>query len=163
MQSRLAVDRRDFAEVIPKHVCVVDALIKGDRAGVLHVAPRSDDDAIGTSDGRLDHQARLADGTVVDEGTYEAIDRVAPEVLGHGQDAVAPRRFGEEDVAGAGRDGEGLLAEDVEVLLEAGEDGAVVRPGIGSDIDGLHIGHGRLHLGDGCEGAHFDAVEVVCL
>ena len=84
--------------------------LMGDGAGVLHVAPWGDDDAVGAADRRFDHQARFADGPVVDEGADEAVDRVSAEVFGDGEDSASASSLGDHQVACAGRDGEWLLA-----------------------------------------------------
>src|SRR5262249_59535513 len=65
VQARLAPDQLDSAQVVAEDVRVVDAGVECDRAGLLHVPPGRDGDAIAAADVRLDHQAWRADGAVV--------------------------------------------------------------------------------------------------
>ena len=81
MQTDLAIDAADFAEVETQDVGVVDAGVDDDGAGVLHVPPGRDGDRVLATDARFDHQPGCADGTSGDQRPGEAVDRVASVVL----------------------------------------------------------------------------------
>src|SRR5207248_2344306 len=60
LNARFANYRADLSKVEAQNVRIVDAGINGDRAGVLHMPPRGNRDAIAPGDVRFDHQPRFA-------------------------------------------------------------------------------------------------------
>ena len=112
---------------------------------------------IAPADGGLHDELGLADRPVVDQGADEAVDRVAPVVLGHGEDLAAALRRGDDAVAAADGQRQRFLAEGVQTQIEEVGGDAVVRAGVGRAVGRLQAvrlpRHGR-HVGeDGRPGA----------
>ena len=148
VEAGLAVDRADLAQVVAQDVGVVDAGVDGDRAVLLHVAPRRDDDPVAAVDAGLEHQARRPDRAVVDQGADQPVDRVAAVVLGDRDDLAGALGRLDDPVAAAQRDGQRLLAQEVQPGLQAGEGDGVVRAGVGRDAGRLDLRHLAGHRRD---------------
>ena len=107
----------------------MDAGVEGDRAHELHVPPGRDDDPVLPSDTGFHEELAVADRAVVEQCTQKAVDRVAPEIFGDGEDPVVPGCGVDHLVARADGEGEWLLAEGVETVVEEGGRDAVMESG----------------------------------
>ena len=119
------------------------------RGAVLHVAPDGHGDAVAPPDAGLQHQAGLADGAVCEQGSGQAVDGVAPEVLRGGEDPPRPRGGLDQEGAAPDGDGQGLLAQDVQPGLQAGLAHRVVEAALHGDVRGAQLGHRAHGLLDG--------------
>ena len=117
-QAGLPVGGRRVAEVVLEDVGVVDAGIERERAGQLHVPPGRDEQAVPAGDGGFHDELPVADRAVVEQGADEAIDRVAPEVLGDREDPAVPLGRLDHGVAAADGQRERLLAHRVQAEIE---------------------------------------------
>src|SRR5262249_55736781 len=109
VQSNLAIDRADLAQVVAQNVGVVDAGVDHDRAGLLHLAPRRDGDSVSTADVGFDHQPWRANRSGVDERAGQTIDRIAAIVFAYRHDPIRALRGVDDQLAAAHSEREWLL------------------------------------------------------
>ena len=109
----------------------------GEGARQLHVPPRRDEHVVAPADDGLHDEAALADRAVVEQRADEAVDRVAPEVLGDRQDSSVPLRRLDDRVAAADGQRQRLLAHRVQTEVEQGDGDAVVRGRVRRAVGGV--------------------------
>ena len=152
-ESHLTEGARRVAEVVLEDVGAMDAGVERQRAGQLLVPPGGDEERVAATDRRLHHELPFADRAVVEQRPHQPVDRIAPVVLGDGQDLPAPLGRGDDPVAAADGQRQRLLAKGMQSQVEQVGGDAVVRAGVGGagrcrqSLDGL--GHLRSVGEDG--------------
>ena len=117
----------------------MDPGVDSDRAGVLHVPPRCDRDAIATADVRFKHQARLAYRSVANECLRQPVDRIAAVVFGNRNDAPGATGCCCDGVTRSNRQRQGFFAQQVQPGLQTGNGHLVVRGDVRSDRSRLEV------------------------
>jgi hypothetical protein len=88
-EAREAKRADRFAKEGEEHVRIVDAGIECDRAGRLLVPPRSDEDTVPATHGRLHDELGLADRAVGQQSADKPVHRVLTKILGHVEQETA--------------------------------------------------------------------------
>ena len=122
------------------------AVLQDQTAPFLHVPPGNDlPDAAPSGGGDVDGQPGLADDPAAQERLREAVHRVAPVVLGNGEDLARCVRRTDHPAACPYRQPHGLLHRHVEARVEGVHRKDVVHPGVGYDVDCVQAGLGVKH------------------
>jgi len=108
----------------------VDTRIEGNRPGQLLVPPGRDEKGVASADRGLHDELPLADGSIVEQCAHQPVDRIAAEVLRHGQDVSTSLGGADDAVATADGQRQRFLTEGVQPQVEEIAGHPMMRPGI---------------------------------